>query len=393
MNKITCLILALLIVSCSAKQTRKNLDSGNYDDAIEIAVKSLRSNKDKKSKQEYVYMLEEAFAKAKERDMREIEMLAKEANPANLEKLYETYTRMNNRQELIRPLLPLKLINENRNAKFPFENYSDEIINSKTALSEYLYDSASKNLKTATKEQARRIYDDLMYLNQLNSNYKDSRKLADQARFRGTDFVWVYLKNETNMMIPSRLQSDLLDFNTLGLDDKWTAYHSTREKGTDYQYAVALSFRDIQVSPEQVKEKEFAREKQIRVGRKKLKDRNGNVVLDSLGHAVMVDDLRTVRVKINEFCQSKACQVTAKVDYLDFKTSRLLQSFPLASEFVFENTYARYKGDRRAIDEDYLRFLDNKPVPFPSNEQMVYDTGEDLKAKLKAIISRNSLQD
>jgi len=27
-------------------------------------------------------------------------------------------------------------------------------------------------------------------------------------------------------------------------------------------------------------------------------------------------------------------------------------------------------------------------VPFPSNEQMVYDTGEDLKQKLKSIINR-----
>ncbi|RZJ35377.1 MAG: hypothetical protein EOO51_05705 [Flavobacterium sp.] len=392
MNKITCLLLALLIVSCSAKQTRKNLDSGNYDDAIEIAVNSLRNNKEKKGKQEYIYMLEEAFAKAKERDMREIEMLAKDANTANLEKLFETYTQMNNRQELIRPLLPLKLIKENRNAMFPFENYSDEIVSSKNALSEYLYGNASKSLKTAKKDEARKIYDDLMYLNSISPNYKDSRKLADEARFRGTDFVWVYTKNETNMMIPSRLQSDLLDFSTMGLDDKWTAYHSRREKGIDYQYAIAVAFRDIQVSPEQVKEKESIREKEIKVGRKKLKDRNGHVVLDSLDHPVMVDDIRTVRAKINEFRQFKACQVTAKVDYLDFKSNRLLQSFPLSSEFIFENIYATCKGDRRAVEEDYRKFFDKRPVPFPPSDQMVYDTGEDLKAKLKAIISKNKIR-
>jgi hypothetical protein len=31
-------------------------------------------------------------------------------------------------------------------------------------------------------------------------------------------------------------------------------------------------------------------------------------------------------------------------------------------------------------------------VPFPSNEQMVYDSGEDLKAKLKDIIVRNKFR-
>jgi hypothetical protein len=31
-------------------------------------------------------------------------------------------------------------------------------------------------------------------------------------------------------------------------------------------------------------------------------------------------------------------------------------------------------------------------VPFPSNEQMVYDTGSDLKNKLKGIIQRNNFR-
>jgi hypothetical protein len=38
-----------------------------------------------------------------------------------------------------------------------------------------------------------------------------------------------------------------------------------------------------------------------------------------------------------------------------------------------------------------MPYFSKKAVPFPSNEQMVYDTGEDLKIKLKDIISRNRL--
>jgi hypothetical protein len=51
--------------------------------------------------------------------------------------------------------------------------------------------------------------------------------------------------------------------------------------------------------------------------------------------------------------------------------------------------YATYKGDKRACETDYYPNFDRKAVPFPSNEQMVYDTGEDLKAKLKEVIVRN----
>jgi hypothetical protein len=64
----------------------------------------------------------------------------------------------------------------------------------------------------------------------------------------------------------------------------------------------------------------------------------------------------------------------------------------LASEFVFEHVYARYNGDRNACDESYISYFDQRAVPFPSNEQMVYDSGEDLKAKLKDIIVRNKFR-
>jgi hypothetical protein len=36
----------------------------------------------------------------------------------------------------------------------------------------------------------------------------------DEAKFKGSDYVSVYTKNETNMIIPQRLQNDLLDFST-----------------------------------------------------------------------------------------------------------------------------------------------------------------------------------
>jgi hypothetical protein len=214
----------------------------------------------------------------------------------------------------------------------------------------------------------------------------------DEAQFKGTDFVNVYSKNETNMVIPVRLESDLLDFSTLGLDDKWTVYHSNRQKGVNYDYGLIVNFRDIKISPEQIKERQFIKEKQIKDGVKNLVDANGRVVRDSLGKPVKVDNFRTIRIDIYEFTQFKACQVTAKVDYIDFKTNQLIDSFPLSSEYVFQNIYANYQGDRRACDDNYFKYFDRKPVPFPGNEQMVYDTGEDLKAKLKNIITRNKFR-
>lgn len=393
MKKITTLLLLLIFVySCGVKQTQSMLSDGDYDGAINRAAEGLKTNKNAKGKQDYVYLMEEAFAKAKERDLRNIDMLAKDANPANFEKVYNTYLQLNNRQEKIRPLLPLKLLKQGRDAYFPFDDYSTQIVNSKNALSKYLYDNSKLLLKTNDKMSYRRAYDDFAYLESINPGYKDVKQLMDEAQFKGTDFVNVFTKNETNMVIPVRLQNDLLDFSTFGLNDKWTVYHNNRQKGINYDYGLIVNFRQINISPEQIKEKEFIKEKQVKDGTKTLVDANGNVVKDSLGHPIKVDNFKTIRANIYEFRQFKACQVTAKVDYVDFRTNQLIETFPLTSEFNFEYIYANYNGDKRACDDNYLLYFDRRAVPFPSNEQMVFDTGEDLKAKLKAIITRNKFR-
>ncbi|OOG77310.1 hypothetical protein [Flavobacterium sp. A45] len=393
MKKITLIIAFFtLITSCGVKQTQNNLASGNYDAAIDIALSNLRSNKDKKGKQDYIYLLEEAFAKAKERDLNTVSFLIKENNPSNLEKIYNTYLALNDRQEKIKPLLPLKLIKDERNAIFPFDDYDNQIISSKNALSNHLYTNAKALMLTNNKMNYRRVYDDLIYLDKINHNYKDVASIIDEAQLKGTDYVIVNTKNETNMIIPAQLQSDLLDFKSYNLNDKWTVYHTVKQKDTYYDYGMLISFRSILISPEQIKEREFFKERKVVDGQRKQVDDNGKIVLDRQGKPIMIDNVINASVKINEVRQFKSCQITAKVDYVENKTKQSLGSFPITSEYVFENIFATYKGDPRAADDNYNANFYNKAVPFPTSEQMVYDTGENLKAKINGVINSNQFR-
>lgn len=392
MKKITLLFFAVLLASCGVKQTQSMLSSGDYDGAINSAIDALRSNKNAKGKQDYIYLLEEAFAKAKQRDLETLNLLAKEKNPANYEKIYNLYSQLKKRQERIKPLLPLQLLKEGRNAIFPMDDYSDDLVNSKTNLSGFLYTNAKKLMTSKNKLDFRQAFDDLTYLEKLNPNYKDVRALMDDAQYKGTDFVHVYTKNETKMVIPVLLQDDLLDFSTYGINDKWTVYHNNKQKNVTYDFGMIVNFRQINISPEQVKEKQFVKEKQIKDGVKNLLDAKGNTVKDSLGKPIKVDNMKTVKVSIYEFTQFKSCQVTAKVDYINLKTNQLLDAFPVTSEYVFSYIYANYNGDKRAVEDTYYQYFDRRAVPFPSNEQMVYDTGEDLKLKLKNIITNNKFR-
>jgi len=389
MKRTILLLLTLFLFSCGVKQTQSMLSNGDYDGAIERALDGLRTNKNAKGNQDYVYLLEEAFAKAKERDLNNLSLLIKEKNPSNFEKIYNLYIQLHTRQDKIRGVLPLKLLKENRNALFPFSDYSNELIASKADLSEYLYTNAKKQLLSKNKLLIRQTYEDLIYLEKLNPDYKNVRELIDNAKFKGTDFVFVSTKNETNMVIPSRLQDDLLDFSTYGINDKWTEYHNKKQNDISYDFALVVNFREIKISPEHVREKQFIKEKQIKDGTKPLLDSNGVQVKDSEGKPVFVDVMKTISASVYEFTQFKSVQTTAKVEFHDLNTTQLIDAYPLSSEFVFNYIYANYNGDKRACEQDYFQYFDRRAVPFPTNEQMVFDSGEDLKAKLKAIITGN----
>ena len=66
-------ILLSILISCGGrKQVEKSLNSGNYDQAISTALKKLKTNKDKKRKQAYVIMLEDAYYKVFNSDLEKI---------------------------------------------------------------------------------------------------------------------------------------------------------------------------------------------------------------------------------------------------------------------------------------------------------------------------------
>ena len=387
------IVSALIITACSSvKTTQEAINTGNYEKAIRLAIDNLKKNKVKEKHQPYVYMLQEAFEKSSKRDHDKIAFLKQDRNPENLEAIYNLYNKLNQRQEKIKPLLPLPILNTGKNAVFNFKSYDSEIIGSKNELSNFLLDKAKQLLNNNNKQDFRKAYDDLRYLDRINPNFKNTRTLTQKAHEKGTDYVFVELKNDTEKIIPKRLEEDLLNFDTYGLDDLWTVYHAKKDKRIRYDFALELNLRNIEVSPEQVREKQIIKERQVKDGYKYLLDDKGNQVKDSLGNKIKVDNLVNVRCELYQFTQFKTSRVTGEVKYYNFYTKQIEQRFPIQSEFVFEHIYANYKGDKRALETSLLDLLKVREVRFPTNEQMVYDTGTDLKAKLKYIITRNKFR-
>mgnify|MGYP003650458648 CR=1 FL=1 len=348
MKRVILLTAIIVLNACSGvKKTQEALNTGNYSAAMNKAIKNLADNKTKKGHQEYIILLEEAFAKNTAREQQAIAFLQNDGNPANLETIYNKYLHLKQVQQRIRPLLPLYITDEGRNAEFNFVNYDNKILNTKDDLSEHLYQNAL-NLLTSAKYKAdyRNAYEDLKYLQEINPGYRETVAKMDEAYNKGLEFVRVDIANQTQQIIPERLESELLDFNAFGIDNFWLQYHTNPLKNVKYDYAMNLDFMEIN------------------------------------------DKMRTVTCKLFQFTQTKTAQIGAKVSFTDLRNGQEINSYPLSSEFLFEHIFANYQGDKRALEDDLMLYLNAREVPFPSNEQMVYDAGEDLKERLKSIVSQ-----
>ena len=381
-------VLFLALSSCvGRKQIEKHLNSGNYDQAINNALKKLETNKNTKRKQDYVFLLRDAYHKVVEDNHYRINQLKQDGNPEYYEDIYNLYTRLDSRQNSIKSVLPLQI--NGKTVKFKFNDYTSEIINYKSKVSDYKYSQARQLLSTSDKYNAREAYDLLEDIEYINPNFKNVRLLMDEAHSKGTDYVIVSIKNETNQIVPRRLENELLDFDTYGLNDNfWTLYHASPYQGVIYDYAMDLQLKRINISPEHIYEKEYVREAEIVDGWEYVLDENGNVAKDSSGNDIKQDKIVRVLARLSEVQQVKSTQVIGQVVFTDLKQNQILERFPIDSEFIFENFYGTVRGDRRALNDDDKRLLGNRAVPFPTNEQMVYDTNEDLKLKLKSIIKR-----
>lgn len=384
--------LLLLLSSCnSTKRNQRLLAQGNYTEAIQLAVKALQRNKVAPRNDSRIGLLEDAFKKMVTQEERRISFLKKQGNPANTREIFYIFQNLDDVQNTIEPLLPLYSEQMGRNARFQFKDYNAAIVNAKADYVSYMYDEAIQYENRNTTEDFRTAYHIYCEIQEIEPNYRDVNTRRADAKFLGTDFVLVSLNNQTNIIIPQQLERELLNFNTYGLDQYWTEYHSNANNNIEYNYGIALNFQQIAISPEGVSEVQERRSKRIKDGWEYVLDSNGNVRKDSLGNDIRQDRFIRVSGNLNIIEQRKAVAVGGAVIYRDFRSGRNMNSFPLASEFIFQNIFATYRGDERALNPEDRNLLNNQFIPFPPNEQMVFDAGEDIKLTLKQILSNNRI--
>ncbi len=378
MKAITIVIVALTIGACASVD--KMIVTGNFDAAISKSSRKI-SGKDK-LKRKHVVALEEAFAKATQRDIARVKSLSSSEDSRDWRETISIYDKMARRQERLRSLLPIRA-KDGYKATFSFVKVAELRSDAVDTYSHWLYTEASAMLERAEAGQDkplyRKVHQHLDDLWAFHTEYKEARSLQREAREKGISHVRVRAEDQTGADLPDAMIDQLLldQFR----DRTWVHFHFASRAQVDHEVSVVLE--EVAVSPEHIRERRFGESKKIEDGFEYVLDDRGNVMKDSLGNDIKQPLIKKIRARVREFQQHKSAWLNGHVVWLDVRSERV-EHQPFDAEVVFEHRTATFRGDERALQPQTRRLLDAGPLPFPRDEQMIHD----LIASLGEIITK-----
>jgi hypothetical protein len=382
------LILGMILISLiSCVSTTKMIEKGNYDQAIEKLVHKLAGNKNKK--RDDVINLEYAFKKAQSADLALESAYLEDKEESKWLNIYNIHTRIENRQAKIEPLLPI-ISKDGYQAAFNFINTKERKRESKNNSIEFLYMSAKdlieNSKRTKNKESAREAYNKLLQIDGFTKNYKDIEQLKKETKYYGTSHYLVKIVNNTQTIIPVQLESDLLSISVKELDKNWKAFDMRLDPSVTYDYNIIMNLTSIEFSPEREKTRiidDVMEEETEEI----LKDRFGKPILDSLGKEQKRKYTETHTSTLEEVTQVKSAIIGGRLDWINLINNNIEYTKPIQVENLFENKFARLiRGDASKVSKVNQKLLKNRAGGFPSNQNMLLDTGEKLKNIIKDMI-------
>lgn len=386
MKKPIYLFALLVLAACGGTQKTTNyLQTGNYTEAFNNSVTQLTKDKSSKSNQKHIPLLKEAYDKAAQQDLNEIKSLSTLNTTDALKRIHGKYLNLDLRQDEVRVLQPLYF--EGNEVQFAFDDYSGELKESKDNYSKSLYNQAMQEMKGGT-QGARSAYKHLEELIYINPTYKSNLdQLLQKAKNQGSSFVYVKFKNN----VKSIAKDSLLGFsriNSGGFDNPWVVFHDSYDRKVNYDYQVDINLDKLSFTNPEIKTQTVPQEGRVQDGWQYSLDANGNVRKDDKGNDIKVAKYKVVRAEVVLYQQNKTSKLDGTVSVKNLKTKQTLSNNPMFGEAKFQNTYGKYRGDQRAIEQKYYDALKAKEIPYPKDYLFTKYSISNFKQKVTALLSQ-----
>ena len=386
MKRIVSLIFILTIILSGCGSSKKQLEKGNYDAAIQKAVKQLR--KDPKDVKQ-IDILSQAYKVSNEQDIERIRTLKMEGKPNNWDEIYLVYKSLNDRQSLVRTVTPLNA--NGRSVDFSYVDYVPDMVNAKRKAADFYYAHGTDLMKSNIKESYRQAYAEFLRAKEYVGDYEGIDNKIQESKIQGMSRVLITIQNTSILKFPKEFEDDLLALDLPRLNSEWVEYHTQNlNENTQYDYFVNVNVKNIAVSPDQSVQRDSVIKRDIEDGFSYVLDKKGNVMRDSLGNDIKQKKYKTVQCALVETMQSKACRIDGDIEVIQMNPNKLLKKDPIGAQSNFENISSRALGDIQALNANQLARTKRQIVPFPTDLEMIMRCSDNLKSAIRGAIQNDT---
>jgi hypothetical protein len=385
MKKIAPVLIILIIALSGCGSSKKQLERGNYDSAIDLAVRDLRRDP---SDSKQIATLDRSYKIVNEQDIERIRFLKMEDKPANWDEIYQINKRLSDRQSLVRSVTPLEL--NGRTIEYPYVDYMPEMVAAKRKSADFYYAHGNELMKNQLKDSYRQAYYEFVRAKEYVGNYEGIDNKIEDSKYLGMSRVLITLQNRSILKFTQEFEEDLLSVNLPAINSEWVEYH-TQNLNPDikYDYLINVNVKNIAVSPDQTMQRDSVIKREVEDGFSYQLDKNRNVMKDSLGNDIKTKKYKTLQCALVETVQAKACQIDGDIEIVQTNPKKVLKKDPMGAQSNFEHVSARAIGDVQALNQTQLNKTKTQPMPFPSDMEMVFRCSEALKQAINGAIQSN----
>lgn len=372
MKKVLPLLFVIVLIMSGCGSSKKQLEKGNYDAAIEKAVKQLR--KDPNDTKEAAN-LETAYKIANDQDNERLKLLKTEGKASGWDEIYLLYKKLYDRQTLVRSVPQLN---------YPYVDYTQDMLGAKKKAADFYYAHGIELMKINMKDSYRQAYQEFVRAKQYVGDYEGIDGKISESRYMGISRVLVAIQNKSLLVFPKEMMDQLLTLDLPALNSDWVEYHTqVLDQNTRFDYFVNININNILVTPDQTLQADSTMKKDIDDGYNYVLDSKGNVMRDSLGNDIKVKKYKTVQCALIQTVQRKSCHIEGTIDVLQSNPNQLLKQDPIGAEAKFENISSRAIGDIQALNPRQLDRTKAKIIPFPTDIEMVMRCSDNLKMAIR----------
>jgi hypothetical protein len=385
MKKLVSLLFILAMILAGCGSSKKQLEKGNYEAALDKAVRQLRKDS-RDSKQAAV--LDRSFKLLNDQDNERLRFLKLEGKPANWDEIYLINKRLSDRQSMVRTVTPINL--NGQSIEYPYMDYMPEMVAAKKKSADFYFGHGNELMKVGTKDSYRQAFYEFARAKEYVGDYEGIDSRIEESKFRGMSRVLITLQNTSAIQFPKEFEQDLLSIDLPRLNSEWVEYHTEDLGGnTQFDYYENVVVRTIGVSPDQSMQRDSVIKRQVEDGYSYELDKNGNVRKDTAGNDIKTKKYKTLQCALVETVQTKACQIDGTVEVIQMNPNKVVKKDPIGARSAFENVSARAIGDAGALNAYQLEKTKTQVVPFPSDEEMVLRCSESLKQAINGAVQNN----